>query len=150
MLIHETTGKVVEQLSTEMSYPLPDKGTKRQLIRYPYLTISSKSADNETQLSGLEWQVHPVDKGPLRYELVDLEQRHRGNDDSSTLAIYHHHGFENDLPTSYSHGVLLLPFDSSPAFDITVVSSLLVLLSTVRKQSTVQKQSRIRSLIACL
>jgi hypothetical protein len=150
MLIHDTTGEVVEQISTEPSYPLPDKKTKKQLIRYPYLTMSSKSADSETQLSGLEWQVHPIDKGSLRYELVDLEQRHRGDGDSPTLAIYHHHGFENDLPTSYSHGILLLPSDSSPAFDIKVVSSLLVLLSTVRKQSTAQKQSRIRTLITCL
>lgn len=111
--------------------------------------MSSKSAD-KTQLLGLEWQVHPIEDGPLRYELVDPEQRRQGNGDSSILAIYHHHGFENDLPTSYSHGVLLLPFDSSPLLDITVVSSLLILLYTARKQSTVQKQSRIRSLIACL
>ncbi|WZH49622.1 uncharacterized protein QYS62_010825 [Fusarium acuminatum] len=150
ILIHDTTGEVIERASTESNYPLPDKETKKQLIRYPYLTMSSKSADNETQLSGLEWQVHPVDNGPLRYELVDPEQKRQDNGDNSIRAIYHHHGFENDLPTSYSHGILLLPFDSSPLLDITVVSSLLVLLSTVRKQSTVQKQSRIRSLITCL
>jgi hypothetical protein len=150
ILIHDTTGEVIERASTESSYPLPDKETKKQLIRYSYLTMSSNSADNETQLSGLEWQVHPVDNGPLRYELVDPEQKRQDNGDNSIRAIYHHHGFENDLPTSYSHGILLLPFDSSPLLDITVVSSLLVLLSTVRKQSTVQKQSRIRSLITCL
>ncbi|KAG5659955.1 hypothetical protein KAF25_003477 [Fusarium avenaceum] len=150
MLIHDTTGEVVKRISLESSYPLPEKKTKKQLIRFPYLTMSSKPIDNETPLSSLEWQVHPIENGPLRYELVDPEQRRQGNGESSILAIYHHHGFENDLPTSYSHGVLLLPFNSSPLLEITVVSSLLVLLSTVRKQSTVQKQSRIRSLIACL
>ncbi|KAI6752433.1 hypothetical protein HG530_013802 [Fusarium avenaceum] len=130
ILIHNTKGEVVERIFLESSYPLPEKKTKKQLIRYPYLNMSSESANSETQLSGLEWQVHPIEAGPLRYELVDPEQRRQGNGDSSILAIYHHHGFENDLPTSYSHGVLLLPSNSSPLLEITVVSGLLVLLST--------------------
>jgi hypothetical protein len=29
MLIHDTTGEVVEQISTEPSYPLPNKKTKK-------------------------------------------------------------------------------------------------------------------------
>jgi hypothetical protein len=95
-----------------------------------------------------DWQVHPAEKGPLRYELVDMERR--GDDDGSILAIYHHHGFESELPTSYSHGVLLLPATSTPLFDITVVSSLMALLATIRKQPAARKRSRLRSLIASL
>lgn len=133
-----------------LGYPLPEKYIKRQLVRYPYLTLTgSFFGDRGRNDNRYEWQVHPTEKGPLRYELVDMQHKGSGDDDSSVLAIYHHHGFESELPTNYSHGVLLLPSNSTSQFDIAIISSLLTLLSAVRCYS-VQKRSRFRSLMACL
>ncbi|KAL9562708.1 hypothetical protein ACKAV7_013272 [Fusarium commune] len=140
------TGDSSFELTGQECYPLPRKETKKRIVRYPYMSM-----DGDFGGSGAyhcEWQVHPVEKGPLRYELVDLDRR--GNGDGSILAIYHHHGFESELPTSYNHGVLLLPDNSTPLFDITVVSSLMALLATIRKQPAARKRSRFRSLMASL
>lgn len=132
-------------LTARECYPLPEKETKKRMIRYPYLSIDGAFEDSHHRC---EWQVHPAEKGPLRYDLVGLERQ--GDDDGSILAIYHHHGFESELPTSYNNGVLLLPVDSTPSFDITVVSSLMALLATIRRQPAAQKRSRFRSLMASL
>ncbi|KAF9773328.1 hypothetical protein IL306_008889 [Fusarium sp. DS 682] len=134
------------QLDTHEFYPLPEKETKKRIVRYPYMDTTGNFGGSEDLR--YEWQVHPVEKGPLRYELVDLQRQ--ADDDGSILAIYHHHGFENELPTSYSNGVLLLPATSTPLFEITAVSSLIALLSTIRKQPAPQKQSRFRSFMASL
>ncbi|KAF4953211.1 hypothetical protein FGADI_6186 [Fusarium gaditjirri] len=134
------------ELTGQESYPLPEKETKKSIVRYPYMSMSGNHELSEALR--FDWQVHPVEKGPLRYELVDLDRRDEG--DGSILAIYHHHGFESELPTSYSHGVLLLPNDSAPLFDITVVSSLMALLAKIRKQPVVRKRSRFWSFMASL
>jgi hypothetical protein len=143
---HTHTSATSVHSSGRLSYPLPEKNTKKQLIRYPYLTVTDRDTDGDRY----EWQVHPTEKGPLRYEMVDLGGKRSGDGESSILAIYHHHGFESELPTSHSHGVLLLPSTSTSEFDIAVVSSLLALLSAVRQQSTLKNKSRLRSLMACL
>ncbi|KAF5244716.1 hypothetical protein FAUST_2233 [Fusarium austroamericanum] len=149
--IHTDTSTTSAHSSGHLVFPLPEKQTKRQLVRYPYFAITSTIfGDKDANDSRYEWQVHPNEKGPLRYELVDVGEKHSGEVDSSILAIYHHHGFENELPVSYSHGVLLLPSTSTSEFEIAVVSSLLAVLSAVRQQPTSRKQSRIRSLMACL
>ncbi|RGP77141.1 hypothetical protein FLONG3_4656 [Fusarium longipes] len=134
-----------------LNYPLPEKRTKKQLIRYPYLTLNGTIFPHQDAEKGqYEWQVHPVEKGPLRYELVDLGEKRSGDGDSSILAIYHHHGFESELPASHSHGVLLLPSTSTPDFEIAVLSSILALLSAVRQQSTQKRRWYQRHFMACL
>ncbi|KAF4435555.1 hypothetical protein FACUT_7086 [Fusarium acutatum] len=133
------------ELTARECYPLPEKETKKRIIRYPYMSIDRNLRDSPHRC---DWEVHPAEKGPLRYDLVDRERQ--GDDDGSILAIYHHHGFESELPISYSHGVLLLPSDSKPLFDTTVVSSLMALLSTIRRQPAARKRSRFRSLMASL
>ncbi|EKJ73851.1 hypothetical protein FPSE_05974 [Fusarium pseudograminearum CS3096] len=149
--IHTDTSTTSAHSSGHLVFPLPEKQTKRQLVRYPYFAITSTIfGDRDANIGRYEWQVHPNEKGPLRYELVDVGENDSGEVDSSILAIYHHHGFENELPASYSHGVLLLPSTSTSEFEIAVVSSLLAVLSAVRQQPTSRKQSRIRSLMACL
>ncbi|EWG48786.1 hypothetical protein FVEG_08455 [Fusarium verticillioides 7600] len=139
------SGDSSSELTARECYPLPEKETKKRTIRYPYMSIDRDFGDFSRHC---DWRVHPSEKGPLRYELVDRGRQ--GDDDGSILAIYHHHGFESELPTSYSHGVLLLPVDSTPIFDITVVSSLIALLATIRKQPAARKRSRFRSLMASL
>ncbi|KAF5243542.1 hypothetical protein FANTH_8121 [Fusarium anthophilum] len=133
------------ELTARECYPLPEKETKKRIVRYPYINIDGAFAD---LLHRCNWQVDPAGKGPLRYELVDMDRQ--DDDDGSILAIYHHQGFESELPSSYNHGVLLLPSDSTPLFDITVVSSLMALLATIRKQPAARKRSRFRSLMASL
>ncbi|CVL07001.1 uncharacterized protein FPRN_13906 [Fusarium proliferatum] len=133
------------ELTARECYPLPEKETKKRIIRYPYMSIDGAFADSHRRC---DWQVHPAEKGTLRYDLVDLERN--GDDDGSILAIYHHHGFESELPITYNNGVLLLPVDSTPSFDITVVSSLMALLATIRRQPAARKRSRFRSLMASL
>ncbi|WKT50769.1 hypothetical protein QSH57_015739 [Fusarium oxysporum f. sp. vasinfectum] len=140
------TGDSLFELTGHECYPLPEKETKKRIIRYPYMSMSGNHGPSKALRC--DWQVHPAEKGPLRYELVDLDRQ--GEGDGSILAIYHHHGFESELPTSYSHGALLLPNDSTPLFDITVVSSLMALLATIRKQPAARKRSRFRSLMASL
>ncbi|KAF5665539.1 hypothetical protein FDENT_12558 [Fusarium denticulatum] len=139
------SGDSSSELTARECYPLPEKETKKRIIRYPYMSIDRDLGDSPHHC---DWQVQPAEKGPLRYELVDRERQ--GDAEASILAIYHHHGFESELPTSYSHGVLLLPVDSAPLFDITVVSSLMALLATIRKQPAARKRSRFRSLMASL
>ncbi|RGP67646.1 hypothetical protein FSPOR_5834 [Fusarium sporotrichioides] len=149
--VHTQTSTASVHTSVHLVFPLPEKYTKRQHIRYPYLAINGTIfGHKDISNSQYEWQVHPNEKGPLRYELVNLGEKHSGDGDSSILAIYHHHGFENELPASYSHGVLLLPSTLTSQSEIGVVSSLLALLSAVRQQPTLKKTSRIRSLMACL
>ncbi|KAJ4256230.1 hypothetical protein NW762_009309 [Fusarium torreyae] len=148
--ISTKTGLSSVETDGELSYPLPDKQTRKALIRYPYLTISGKSAsDQNVEPVHLQWRISPLENGPLRYDLVNLQQTPRGDDDSesSIVAVYHHEGFESELPTSYSRGVLLVPATSTSAFNLIVVSSLLGILSSVRQQPTLKKKSRIRSLI---
>ncbi|RBR27019.1 uncharacterized protein FIESC28_00287 [Fusarium coffeatum] len=147
--LHTVTSST--QSSGYISHPLPGKIHRQQLVRYPYLTLSGDHF-NGTNISNnqYEWQVHPTEKGPLRYELVDLGKQRAGEDDDSIMAIYHHNGFENELPGYYSSGVLLLPSTSTSQFDIAVVSSLLAVLSAVRQQPALKKKSRLRSLMACL
>ncbi|KAF4959280.1 hypothetical protein FSARC_10797 [Fusarium sarcochroum] len=146
--IRSKTSAASVEINGELSYPLPDKHTKKAHIRYPYLTVFTKSTSDQVGPVHLQWQVHPLQDGPLRYELVDLQRRSRGHDsESSILAIYHHLGFESELPTSYSHGALLVPSNSTSAFEVKIVSSLIGVLSSVRQQSAFEKKSRIKSLI---
>ncbi|KAG7404666.1 hypothetical protein Forpe1208_v015345 [Fusarium oxysporum f. sp. rapae] len=140
------TGDSSFELTGQEYYLLPEKETKKRIIRYPYMSITGDHGASKALRC--DWQVHPAEKGPLRYDLVDMEQQ--GDDDGAILATYHHHGFESELPTSYSHGILLLPNDSTPLFEITVVSSLMALLATIRKQPAARKRSRFRSLMASL
>ncbi|KAG8672295.1 hypothetical protein FPOAC2_05673 [Fusarium poae] len=149
VLTHTSTKSV--RGSGHLIFPLSEKQMKKEIIRYPYLAFTgSIFGDKDAENSHYEWQVHPDEKGALRYEFVSLGEKHTDDLDNSVLAIYHHHGFENDLPTSHSHGVLLLPPTSTSEFDITVLASLLALLSAVRQQPTLKKRSRIRSLIGCI
>ncbi|VTO84546.1 unnamed protein product [Fusarium graminearum] len=70
--IHTDTSTTSAHSSGHLVFPLPEKQTKRQLVRYPYFAITSVIfGDKDANDSRYEWQVHPNEKGPLRYELVD-------------------------------------------------------------------------------
>ncbi|KAH6993154.1 hypothetical protein EDB82DRAFT_574760 [Fusarium venenatum] len=149
--VHTHTGSTSARSSGRLAFPLPEKHMKKEIIRYPYLAFTDDIfSNNHAEHSQYEWQVHPDEKGALRYELVNFEEKSSEDRDHSILAIYHHHGFENDLPTSHSHGVLLLPSTSTSEFDISVLSSLLAILSAVRQQARLKKRSRIRCLMGCI
>ncbi|KAJ3531494.1 hypothetical protein NM208_g8856 [Fusarium decemcellulare] len=139
------TRATTSQSHARLRYPMPDKTTKHELIRYPYLTISHESAHDRDEPSFfLEWQVHLVIGGPMRYDLIDLEKQSQGSSyDDSIVAVFHHCGFEPDLPSAFSEGILLLPEEEQPMLDVTAVSSLFGLLHSVRKR---EKRSRMKSI----
>ncbi|KAM0230291.1 hypothetical protein ACHAPO_009284 [Fusarium lateritium] len=150
-VVHTHTGSTSARSSGRLTFPLTEKHMKKEIIRYPYLAFNDDIfRNNYAERSQYEWQVHPVKKGALRYELVNFGEKRSEDRDHSILAIYHHHGFEDDLPTTHSHGFLLLPSTSTSEFDISALSSLLALLSAVRQHARLKKRSRIRCLMGCI
>lgn len=85
--------------------------------------------------------------GSLRYDLIDQNRKFPNDENDSIVAIYHHCGFEKDLHATFSEGIVLLPVMEDPVLDITIVSSLLFLLHSVRKQDPRVKKSRARSIL---
>lgn len=94
-----------------------------------------------------QWQIHPVEHGPLQYTLVELpspaqdasaiepENQHR------IRAIYHNVGVGTSLVQPFSEGVLLLPAhkkDMDADLEILVVTSLIGLLWKARQVQTVK------------
>lgn len=94
-----------------------------------------------------QWQIHPVEHGPLQYTLIELpspaqdasaiepENQHR------IRAIYHNVGVGTSLVQPFSEGVLLLPAhnkDMDTNLEILVVTSLIGLLWKAREVQTVK------------
>lgn len=84
----------------------------------------------------------------MRYDLIDLSKKSQGHESESIVAIYHHCGFEKDLPTNYSEGVVLLQGTQDPVLEATIMSSLLCLLHAVRSRDVGVKRSRTKSILS--
>lgn len=94
-----------------------------------------------------QWQIHPLEHGPLRYTLIELPSP---SDDVSAIepqnqhrikAVYHNVGVGTSLVQPFSEGVLLLPKnknDMDADFEIAVVTSLVALLWRARGVQTVR------------
>lgn len=107
----------------------------------PWFTITSTESPTSYQ-----WQIHPVEHGPLQYTLIELPSPKH---DASTVepenqhrikAIYHNVGVGTSLVQPFSEGVLLLPTgkDTGADFEAVVVTSLIGLLWKARGVQTVK------------
>jgi hypothetical protein len=96
--------------------------------------------------SSYQWQIHPLEHGPLRYTLIELPPP--GHDASAVQpenqhlirAIYHNAGVGASLGQPFSEGVLLLPTGKAmdTELEAVVVTSLVGLLWKARGMQTVR------------
>ncbi|POS79794.1 hypothetical protein DHEL01_v201799 [Diaporthe helianthi] len=107
----------------------------------PWFTITSTNSPTSYQ-----WQIHPVEHGPLRYTLIELPLADHDvsavQPESQHLikAIYHNVGVGSSMGQPFSEGVLLLPAGKimDAEFEAVVVTSLIGLLWKVRGMEMVQ------------
>lgn len=107
----------------------------------PWFTITSTESPPSCQ-----WQVHPVEHGPLRYTLIELPSP--GHDASAVQpedqhrikAIYHNVGVGTSLAQPFSEGVLLLPANKEMDVntETVILTSLIGLLWMARDVPTVK------------
>ncbi|KAF4122296.1 hypothetical protein GMORB2_7288 [Geosmithia morbida] len=144
-------GKDERQYSVQVTCPVPGRQRGRVTIQYPYFTLTRSDAGPASVAAPLQWQAYPIEKGALCYLLVDTRLHAAAGQetpaDEAVRAIYHHAGMEDELPTRYSEGVLLLPRGQGGALDTLVTSSLLGLLRYDRSFARVagRRQSAGRS-----
>ncbi|KAH8905304.1 hypothetical protein BR93DRAFT_780754 [Coniochaeta sp. PMI_546] len=119
------------KVPVQMSFPIPDSMTKAGVSRNPYFSFSLPGS-----YTTLQWQIHPVEDGPLRYTLVAMNPGEDEAQSEKVQAIYHHMGLGTSLSTmQHSEGILLLPpcqDGQDSAQEAVIVASLLGLLWRVR------------------
>lgn len=142
--------KVQEDVTVSMSisYPIPPTTFRKNVYVKPIIYEHPHFAfrfPGESE-SALEWQIHPIPHGRLRYTLARIPHAHKAEDtapkvpsDKDILAIYHHIGDTLSLPLPFSEGVLLLPSDMEPEMEAIVVASVLALLWQLRRLSKTGK-----------
>ncbi|KAK8097011.1 hypothetical protein PG999_012955 [Apiospora kogelbergensis] len=132
--IESTRGSI--QMDT--FFPIPPSKRAGELIHHPYFRLDvplvSKYMNHTDSTRELEWQVHPIEDGPLRYTLVDKDKSEDAGAGARTLAIYHDAGCSKTLWRGMSEGVILLPEEEESADDLEriVVVSLLGVLWQIR------------------
>jgi hypothetical protein len=136
-------------IGARLAYAAPVEPTTDGLTRCPSLELklSAPGSKSATPPRSFKWQLHMDNPGSLRYDLIDQNRKFPNDENDSIVAIYHHCGFEKDLHATFSEGIVLLPVMEDPVLDITIVSSLLFLLHSVRKQDPRVKKSRARSIL---
>ncbi|KAJ9164768.1 hypothetical protein NKR19_g1003 [Coniochaeta hoffmannii] len=122
------------KIPVQMSLPIPDSITKVGISRNPYFSFSLPGA-----VTALQWQIHPVEHGPLRYTLVAVDSASATEAPAAPAgqkvqAIYHHMGLGTSLSTmQHSEGILLLPASSQDGTqECVIVASLLGALWRMR------------------
>lgn len=118
------------------SYLIPPTTWKKKVYVHPYFGFQIPGENGIF----LEWQIHPVSQGRLRYTLVRNPQARGAGDgatpiispDEDILAIYHHIGDTISFPLPASEGVLLISPDMDSATEAIVVASALGLLWKLR------------------
>lgn len=141
-----------------VSFPIPPTLRSGRAVPHPYFALSRPG---DTTTATLQWQIHPVQDGPLRYTLIDLAAEEAASEmplveveveeqlaaQSGIRAIYHHIGLGTSLSIDHSEGILLLPEPVGPedaAWEGVVVASLLGLLSQVRGIQAESKQKEVK------
>ncbi|KAK8128952.1 hypothetical protein PG984_010060 [Apiospora sp. TS-2023a] len=95
-------------ITMETFFPIPPSNRAGQIIHHPYFRLDIPLAKNNMySTTRLEWQIHPIEDGPLRYTLVDKGRP--GDTTARIRAIYHDAGCSKPLSHGRSEGVLLLP-----------------------------------------
>lgn len=121
------------------SFPIPPTVRQHCNIPHPYFTIHRPGSVDFAEPI-LEWQVHPIQDGALRYTLVQISKNNAPTNDAAAVAseikaIYHHIGIGESLSQDHSEGILLLPEPigrENSAWEGAVVASLLGMLSQLR------------------
>ncbi|KAL3455037.1 hypothetical protein BJX64DRAFT_91258 [Aspergillus heterothallicus] len=137
----EVTVKIVGEdtaISVATTYPIPPSQTALGLISHPYFGYKLSSGSEAAQF---QWEIHPVEDGPLRYTLVRSplgdstadDPQSRTEADTAIEAIYHHIGIGMSLSQTYSEGVLLLPRGGDSRAETAHVASLLGMLWRLRR-----------------
>lgn len=138
-----TAAPSAEVHTVTMSHQAPPATTGASTEAYPapWFTITSTESS-----ASYQWQIHPVEHGPLRYTLIELPSSGHG---ASTVepenqhrikAIYHNVGVGTSLVQPFSEGVLLLPAnekDMDADLEAAAVTSLMGLLWKCRGVQTV-------------
>ncbi|KAK6835965.1 hypothetical protein PG987_006460 [Apiospora arundinis] len=111
-------------------FPIPPSARGSNKIHHPYFGLDVPLA-RDIAPTRLEWQVHPVENGPLRYTLANKDAP------ACIHAIYYDAGCSKILSHGSSEGVLLLPERSegkeeTAAMEGIVVASILGVLWQVR------------------
>jgi len=116
-------------------FPIPPSKRAGEAIHHPYFRLDIPQASNHVDCKRwFEWQVRPVEDGPLRYTLVDKDNAEDTGAATRIRAIYHDAGCSKTLSRGMSEGVILLPEEDEVADDMEaiVVASLLGVLWQVR------------------
>ncbi|KAK7926621.1 hypothetical protein PG985_003619 [Apiospora marii] len=95
-------------ITMDTFFPIPPSTRAGDVIHHPYFTLDIPHTKNDkSSTTSLEWQIHPIEDGPLRYTLVDKGRP--GDTTARVRAIYHDAGCSKPLSHGRSEGVLLLP-----------------------------------------
>lgn len=114
------------------SFPIQDTVSSLGTARHPFFAFSLPDG------KAMQWQIHPLQSGPLRYDLVELKQdaEYKGANflpnPESIAAVYHHIGHASSLSTPRSQGVLLLPESEDLGSEAFILASVMGLLWQVR------------------
>ncbi|GFF53230.1 transcription factor kayak [Aspergillus udagawae] len=124
----------IDPVAVGVSYPIPPSVTKVGTVKHPYFHFRMPF---ESKMAQFEWQVHPVEHGPLRYTLVRMPGEETTDESSAepeadVHAIYHHIGLGVSMSVPHSEGVLLLPPCTDPKSEAIIVASVLGMLRRVR------------------
>lgn len=122
-----------------MSHQVPPvtTGAPTEACSGPWFTITSTESSTSYQ-----WQIHPVEHGPLRYTLIELPSPGHGasavepENQHRVKAIYHNVGVGTSLVQQFSEGVLLLPANKDRGLEAVVLTSLIGLLWKARGVQT--------------
>ncbi|GIK00851.1 hypothetical protein Aspvir_004880 [Aspergillus viridinutans] len=132
--VHSDSAQPIDPVAVGVSYPIPPSETKVGKVKHPYFHFRMPF---ESRMAQFEWQVRPVEHGPLRYTLVRMPGEETTGESSTepeadVRAIYHHIGLGVSMSVSHSEGVLLLPPCTDPKSEAMIVASVLGMLRRVR------------------
>lgn len=133
-----------------ISFPIPPTISRFGSSRNAWFTFTVPSLLDDERT--LQWQIHPVEHGMLRYTLIELPLGTPINTTSSgekppfsatsqinehlIRAVYFNVGLGFSLSQPFSEGALLLQSDLDPELEALIVASLLGLLWRVRKEES--------------
>jgi hypothetical protein len=134
IIVNSDCAQLIGPVAVGVSYPIPPSVTKVGTVKHPYFHFRMPV---ESKMAQFEWQVHPVEHGPLRYTLVRMPGEETTDESSAEPeadmhAIYHHIGLGVSMSVPHSEGVLLLPPCTDPKSEAMIVASVLGMLRWVR------------------
>lgn len=151
-----TPSSTTTDISVLTSFPVPPTMSKFGSSQNPWFTFTIPSLLDDERT--LQWQIHPVEQGMLRYTLVELPLAIGAPLTTSAIsateakkppfsacdkdnehlvrAIYHNVGLGFSLSQPYSEGALLLQNDLDPELEAVIVASLLGVLWKARNEES--------------